>query len=93
MLVPVPVGITELALECMTCFVKAPIVNSQVREFTMPLAVPVPVHTVEPALESTLLVKTESLCQSVQMGQWNEVNPIAKASLTPMIDLSLSGTT
>ena len=74
---PVPVGIAELALECMTCFVNSSTVNSRVVEFTMPLE----------CMESILLV--ESLCQSVQMGQWNEVNPNAKASLTPMIGLSL----
>ena len=47
---------------------------------------PVPLHTVEWALEcieSTLLVKLELLCQSLKMGQWNEVNPNAKASLVP----------
>ena len=63
---PVPVHITVLALEHLTCFVKASIVNSQVGEFTMPLAVPVPVRTVESTLECmepTLLAK--SLYQSV----------------------------
>ena len=90
--VPVPVGINELALECTTCFVDASIVNSQFDEFTMPLAVPV--HTVESALEcmeSTLLAK--SLCQSLYMEQWNEVNPNAKASPTPKIGFNLSDTT
>ena len=61
---PLPV----LALEPMTCCVIVSIVNSWVGEFTIPLVVPVPVRTAEPALEcmeSTLLVKTESRCQSV----------------------------
>ena len=77
----VPAHIAELTLECMACFVDVSIVNSQGVEFTMPL--PVPVCTVELAIgcmESTLLVKL--LCQSVYMGQWNEVNPNAKVSPT-----------